>query len=382
MRSQTACRGIFKNMSLRALRFTQCKLPAMTNERSGLAMTGGKGISLIAVIIIMLIVATLALLVASTISTGSRSAAIDMQAHRAFYIAEAGIEHVIFKLKDDSSYRNSPITVSANLGNGSFSAVVSKNGNTYTLTSTGTAESAVRVVVEDVVIGGSSYPGGVPQAFSYAMHSFGNNTKLKDSDLTINGNVAAANSVQNSGDPTIHGTVTSHSSVPTPFNVDMASYQSIANHVESGGFTFTEGHTYGSAGSEQIWYIQGNCTIEEDVIIYGSVIAENNITIQEKDITIDAASGYPALIAGNNIKGDGLEDSTINGLIAAGNNVDLDNLEEVTINGVILSGNDTFLRDGDEDSVINYDVDVMNNPPPFFNGYAASVTVQNWKESL
>jgi hypothetical protein len=305
----------------------------------------------------------------------------DLASSKAFWLAEAGLQKYIYLLKNDENYRSNYPDLNESLGNGSYLVQASYDvgSNTYTLISTGTVGVLNRKLQQSVVVTSSGgYPGGSPEAFEYCMHSFGTNTKFNDSTGTINGDVAATNKIQGEEGMTINGTITEGSSVTSPSPVDMDSYEDIADHVESGGFTFAAGQTYTG-----IYYINGKTTIEDNVTINGSVIAENNISMGSSGISIDADSGYPALISGNNIQGDGLQDSTISGLIFATNNVDFDNLSDVTINGTILSDNNTLIRDGDS-FTINYDSDIVDNPPPYFQGYVSSgVTVtpqRDWNE--
>ena len=152
----------------------------------------------------------------------------------------------------------------------------------------------------------------------------------------------------------------------------------------SGGFAFEEGNTYGSVGSEEIWYIEGSATIEENVTIYGTVIADLSISFtgrrDKENVTIDAASGYPALLAGTNISGDSLANSTISGLIHAGNTITFDKANNLTINGTIISGNDTSMANDKRGSfVINYDSDIVSNPPPYFED--PGVNLSAWQET-
>ena len=341
------------------------------------------GLALIVSIIVMLLLSSLGVFSVSLLSTDTHISLDSLSSAQAFFIAEAGVQEVIYKLKNESAYRSDPSVVIGNIGEGSFSVDVSKVDTTYTLTSTGTVGVVVRTIEQIVLAegeGDGGYPGGVPEAFNYAMHAFGNHVKFKNATGTVNGDVAATNQVQDYDDPTINGTVTEGSGVDDPSPVDMDGYEGIADHVEGGGFTFEEGNTYGSLGSEEVWYIEGEVTIERGVTIYGSVIAEHKITIGSENIIIDAASGYPALISGNNIHGDGLADSTISGLIYADNNVKFDSLNNVTINATILSDNNTFLRYGD--FTINHDPDILDNPVPFFDGYESGLTITlgGWEE--
>ncbi|MFC1666755.1 hypothetical protein ACFL0P_02620 [Candidatus Omnitrophota bacterium] len=352
-------------------------------------MINNRGISLVATVIIMLIIATLALVVASTMSSGNISSVADMQAQQAFYLAHAGLEWYMEQLENDSDWSSPPtVKTDQSFDVGTFSVTYANEAtNSIDITATGKVtgwdwNDVQRVITQHVERSAGGYSGGTPEAFDYGFHGFGSWIDFKNSTGTVNGDVASSSSVKNYGSMTINGTVTESSSVDDPTPVDTDGYEAIADNVESGGFTFTEGNTYGSAGSEEIWYIDGSATIERNVTIYGSVIARLGISMAVDSLTIDAASGYPALIAGGNISGDGLSDSTINGLISADGNIDFDNLDTVTMNTSILAGGNISIKTG-ASFTINYDSDIATNPPPYFEGYATgAITTSLWQESL
>jgi len=352
-----------------------------------------KGISLVAVVIVMLIVSTLALLMASFMSSGNISAITDMQAEQAFYIANAGMECYLELLQADSDW-SIPPTVFTNqaFGSGTFTITYANQAvSAIDVTSTGKVtgwdgNSVQRVIVQHVTkTGGSGYPGGVPQAFTYGIHCFTNDVNFKKSDGTVNGNVASTSEVKNHGSMTINGNVIEYSTVPDPGPVTMASYLAIANVVQSGNYTFTTG-TYGSSGNEQIYYINGAATINSNVTIYGTVIATGNININNRtNIHITSATGYPAFIAGYDISITTLlSNSTIDGLIYADHNLTLDHLDNVTMNTCILAGNSMSIQTG-SNFTINYSSSIYANPPPYFSGYSsgsATVTTSLWQEIL
>ncbi|MFH1645671.1 MAG: pilus assembly PilX N-terminal domain-containing protein [Candidatus Omnitrophota bacterium] len=352
-----------------------------------LMLMNEKGFALISSIIIMVLLAALGAFSVSILSADIGIAVDSESSAKAFFIAEAGVQHLIYKIVNDSVYRESPVLITADFADGSFEAnAVTEDNIEYTITSTGRVGEVARRTEQVIEISGvdgvGSYTEGVPQSFSYAMHSFGSHTKFKNSQITVNGNIGASNQIQQSSGITVNGDKISNSSVSSPFTINMAGYLSVADSIEDNGFVFSQGTTYGSSGNEEIWYITGNVIIEDNVVIYGSVIADNNIDIQASGIFIDSASGFPCLIAGNNIQGDGLENATLNGLIAADNNVDFDSLTNVVINGVILADNNIQLRYGDADTVINYDSEIWSNPPPYFQGYSENkaVTLKEWDE--
>ena len=352
-----------------------------------------KGISLVAVVIVMLIASALALFIASSMSSGNISAVTDMQSEQAFYIASAGMECYLELLQADSDW-STPPTVFTNqaFGAGTFTTTYANQATSaIDVTSTGKVtgwdgNSVQRVITQHVTkTGGSGYPGGVPQAFTYGIHCFTNDVNFKKSSGTVNGNAASAGQIKNYDKMTINGTITENSIVSDPGPVTMASYQAIANVVQPGNYTFTAG-TYGSSGNPQIYYINGTATINSNVTIYGTVIATNDINISNKtNIHITSATGYPAFIAGHDISVTTLlSNSTIDGLIYADHDLTLDHLSNVTMNTCILAGNSMSIQTG-SDFTINYSSNIYTNPPPYFNGYSsgsATLTTSLWQESL
>ena len=91
-----------------------------------------KGISLVAVVIVMLIASGLALFIASSMSSGNISAVTDMQSEQAFYIAQAGMEWYLEQLQGDNDWsKGNPVVpaVKTNqvFGAGTFSVTYSNN---------------------------------------------------------------------------------------------------------------------------------------------------------------------------------------------------------------------------------------------------------------
>ena len=90
---------------------------------------GKHGISLVAVVIVMTIVASLALFIASSMSSGNIAAITDMQAEQAFYISQAGMEWYLEQLQGDNNWKNGVPAVKTNqvFGAGTFSVTYSNN---------------------------------------------------------------------------------------------------------------------------------------------------------------------------------------------------------------------------------------------------------------
>jgi len=91
-------------------------------------ISNNKGISLIAVTIVMLIVAALALLAASFMSSGNIAGITDMQAEQAFYIAQAGMEWYLEQLQNDNNWNSAPnVKTNQVFGAGTFSITYDNN---------------------------------------------------------------------------------------------------------------------------------------------------------------------------------------------------------------------------------------------------------------
>jgi predicted acyltransferase (DUF342 family) len=97
----------------------------------------------VAVTIVMLLVATLALVVASTMSAGVISSLTDLQEQQALYLAQAGMEWYMEELENDSDW-SSPPTVKTNQAFGS---------GTFTVTYTDEEENSIDVTTTGKVSG-------------------------------------------------------------------------------------------------------------------------------------------------------------------------------------------------------------------------------------
>ena len=105
-----------------------------------------KGVVLLLTFIIM---ATLIVIVAVFLymtSTEIRNAGYELADAQALWIADGGIQQAIYKVKSDAVYRTNPTTLSGNLGAGSYSATVTKNGSVYNVTSKGTVGASKRKI--------------------------------------------------------------------------------------------------------------------------------------------------------------------------------------------------------------------------------------------
>lgn len=79
---------------------------------------------------------------------------------------------------------------------------------------------------------------------------------------------------------------------------DLSVYEAIADHVLTGNQTFTSGNVY-----EGIYYIGsgGTLSIEDGVVVSGSIIAEGGISFQGDNISIVPSGNMPAVVSGHNV---------------------------------------------------------------------------------
>ena len=144
-----------------------------------------KGFALIVSVIILTLLSALGLFGVSLLSTDTHISVDAMRSDEAFYIAEAGMKHVMAKIANDSAFRASPTQVVENFGSGSFTVDVSKAGNTYTLTSTADIGDIQRVLAQSVVYSEA------PEAFKYSFYTDEDIDIARSSFLTVNGDMAA-----------------------------------------------------------------------------------------------------------------------------------------------------------------------------------------------
>ncbi|MFQ5951981.1 MAG: hypothetical protein ACE5JK_01065, partial [Candidatus Omnitrophota bacterium] len=214
---------------------------------------------------------------------------------------------------------------------------------------------------------------------------YGGHIAFDNSTGTINGDVGANGSINNYQNMTINGIVSPNEGESGPYSPDFDGYRSIADHIETGHFTFQVGQTYGSPGAEEVWYIEGRAKIEDGVTIYGSVIAPN-MTIEMDGISnvdISPGTGMPALVGGTYIEAAGMSNTVISGLVYCGKDLRWNGVQDVTINGSLI-GENVFNIQNAQNIQINYDPGLLTDPPPFFEEYTGggtSVTPQyDWEE--
>jgi Tfp pilus assembly protein PilX len=116
-----------------------------------------KGVILILTFIIMttLCAVTVAFLYMTSVQT--KGTGYDITSAKAFWIAEAGLQQVMYKLKNDSNFYSNPAIVNGNLGDGSYSVTVTASSGNFNVASVGTVGVLSRKISCLVTGGGSIF---------------------------------------------------------------------------------------------------------------------------------------------------------------------------------------------------------------------------------
>jgi len=360
-----------------------------------------KGISLIAVIIIMLLVASLSLVIASTMSTAASASIIDMQGQQALYIADAGLKNYIYLLYDKTYTPDDHPELTNDFGEGSYTVTSSydEDASVYTLTSTATVDTLItRQITQSVAVTSAILERAVHADSSHVR--FGNSTAG-----VVNGNISCFVSVQDADDLAnytdfVDGTyliLEGNQQDKVNPTIDTSMYLDLAE--EDG-----EGHhgvdlTFSADTYDGVYYATNSVTIQDGAIINGSVVCEKGINFDDGPITVmirpelstrvveGEDANYAALIAGVGgiISTDtgapearrGLTDSTINGLVMcshSGSDIKFNYMDGATFNGTIIATSNIELQDADTANdrsfVISYDEDIF---VPMISGFTYDI---------
>ncbi len=281
-----------------------------------------------------------------------------MNALRAFYVAESGIEHAVAELKEGTDIDGDGLgTVSGSLDGYNYS--VTYGPVTSTITSVGTVEQASRSI--EVKISMSGFTGAL---------QVGANIDASSTSGTVTGNVDAGH-ILDLDSLVIEGTVTDHDgdlAVPSP---TFSSYEAIADYVYDGNQVFDVDPPPG------IHYINGNLTIENNITINGTVVVTKGLNMNSaENCTITPSGKNAAIIVSQNITANSIGGSTFNGLVYAGHSILFNSWSEVTVDGGIVAGHTLNLIGGENVSV-TFDADL---DPPYFSGSEGeTVRITSWQ---
>ncbi len=334
-------------------------------------LSSKEGTGLILIFILLTTMTTLVLAFMSINSILLKSSGNSTIQLKSFWLAEAGFQQASFKINNEAQYRLNPTTITGILGEGSYSVAATKNGNIYSLSSTGSTPSFQKPLQMSV-----TYLSGYPEAFNYGIRS-GGKINLNKSTTTITGDIASNKKILNQKKATVLGTAKEKASIKD-ITASLSSYKSIADQKITGNMTFKSGQTY-----NKIWYIEGDVQIQGGTTITGTIIASGSITINKNanNVTIAPSANYPALIAKSTIQTTGMTNSKINGLVFTEDQIKFKNIKDSQISGSLIANKDISISG--KNISVSYDSKLKTSPSPYFSGDVSGHSVisqKNWKE--
>ncbi len=163
---------------------------------------GRKGAALLLTLIVMITLISVVGAYLGFVQSSTRSIGAQIADSQAIYLADAGLQHTFWTLDNDSDFRSDPVgegPVTGNLGAGSYSVFVTREGSTYTLTSTGMVNGLSREITQSVIAASA--------VFDYAVFVNTNNLTL-DNIVVISGDIYCNEDVEvTTGASAINGLV-------------------------------------------------------------------------------------------------------------------------------------------------------------------------------
>jgi len=258
----------------------------------------------VAVVIVMLIVSTLALLIASFMSSGNISAITDMQAEQAFFIASAGMESYLELLEADADWATPPaVFTNQAFGNGTFTITYSNQAtDSIDVTSTGKVTGWDGNSVQRVITQHITKAAGAGTTFAdFALFYGGGNGSI-DTDInrnqtiagdifikgnldigrncTITGNVSATGEISVGNGTNISGDTTEYASQtvtqPTLTTTYYDSLITTASGQPAGNRTFEAEAISGTV------YVNGNAIIKDYINGSGTIVVTGSVDIKSE----------------------------------------------------------------------------------------------------
>lgn len=261
-----------------------------------------KGISLVAVVILMLIVSALALLIVSFISSGNIAAVTDTQAEQAFYIASAGMECYLKLLQGSPDWSAPPAVFTDQLfGAGVFSVTYANQAvDSIDVTSTGKVtgwdgNATQRVIVQHAEKAAGSGITFADFAIFYGGGDGGIETDINRNetitgDIFIKGDTGIGRNCTITGDVSATGAITIASG--TNISGDVAQYAdqpaiqpSLARAYYDNLITTASGQPAGNRTFEAetvsgTVYVNGDVIIKDYINGSGVIVAAGEVDIK------------------------------------------------------------------------------------------------------
>lgn len=277
---------------------------------------------------------------------------------QALACAEAGIADTIVKMTTNYFlWMNN--SNSGSYAGGTFSAVTTLDTSTafVVISSVGQYDGETRVTAIEIL-------GTIWDLYDRTIAIAGaivcgGNATLETSAMEVYGGVHANGSIENSsGNPNIYGDIsavgdcnitpesgytmeTNAMPLVVPTLLPLDAWKTLA---QDDGIYFTNDQAFGGVlmPSNGVVYVDGSIEIANQSSMVGTLVASENITINNRFEQTPFNTNWPALIAGIDVNLHNRNEYT--GVIFAGNNVSMKNRR--TITGSVIALNDVFIANG------------------------------------
>lgn len=316
-----------------------------------------EGFAVVTVIFILTIFASMGMAAVALLSGSAKRIGDEYRSQQAFEVAQAGVFYTAKTLASDADWSDNA-GFTKNFGPGSFTiSFPSKTATTATIQSDGTVGGITRSIRQGVTKGGGEV------AFTKAFYTESDITMSGSSSGEIDGDVSAGGAINDSSAVTVTGDQqdgNTNANVPDPL---WSYWQSVATTTISGGYNFGSG-TYSG-----VYYVDGNVTFSKNVTLNGTLVARGSVTMTgNENITINAVSPNPAIIAEGAILFSGTSDVAINGWVITLSTLTMTGTTGVTAEGGFIAAGDITLT-GNSDTEVTYVTPVPGGGPvPGFTG--------------
>lgn len=327
-----------------------------------------RGFAILTVVFVMICFAVLGVAAVSMIAGSSKMVMDDYQSAQAFGVAEAGVSYTAKQLEIVGDW-SSLTGFTKMFGPGSFTvSFTNKSANSALVHVDGTVGNITRHIQQQLSSGGYA-------AFNDAIYSVGSLSTGGSSSGTVTGPVTSGGSVNQGGGVVFTGgDVTPNeygAAIPQP---NWNYWQSIADHVISGSYTFGSG-TYNG-----IYYVTGSVTINHDVTLNGMIVTLGSLSCAGNgNITINAPSGDPAILAGGSLSFTGSSDLAILGWVFSVGSATFTGNSNVNVNGGVTAGGSLDMT-GNTDIGIAFNQGLAPNAG-FSGGERSGITFGAWRET-
>lgn len=382
-----------------------------------------KGVALLITILIMSLILSLGVYVLNFSSTETKIAASQVIGSKTYYLAEAGIQEMIWKLKNDTDYKNNFQTNPAwttsftrsdpfGAGSGSYTVSITNTSASYgDITATGsiningkTSQRIIKTAVyrmiglsgmgTNAVINGNdtfhilnsdmvNITGDIYSNSSIDMQGSHPSFGVVAGSLTTTGSIEEGN-----GELTVSGSTADENTIPTPTQIVLPGVNFTSLHDQADTILANGAALDALSSINGITWVNTAADIENDMTINGLLVVNGDLTITNSaDITINHTNGSPSGII---VDGDltiskspnYLGDIIISGILYATGSITLEKLKTgntFLVTGGVTSGNGILIKNCSRTIQIVYDNEILVDSL-ISSDNSPTIVVDHWEE--